>query len=447
MRVVAKKSLLNFILLTSRIDIDKIAALIYGIFNYPYKYSEYYILKDPFFDKKNLKLIMVTQLLIAFFISIFLYFFLSVSDDDYYTNSNSIYVSENPVQVDLRSLSRYTELLLSKYGKKTVLALETSVNNLISLHTDDGEVFFADKNYGLIVKGDITKINDKSSLNQESKALVYFSSDKAAPVNYASTAPKTPDLDVNSKYKELMRKHIDEISNADVPNVNTSNSSNEQNFIVSSTPLASPVSSSIASNVSMPAKSHIDDDSCLIKFGGFDQPKVGYDKDCNPLSPEAKKEQIQTLVGGFPEGFFIKHKSETERAEIYVFTDYTCGYCQKLHKQIDTFLKNGISVNYVFYPRAVGMRNESAAKEVVTNMTSAWCSADQVAAIDQLYKTKYVPYAECEKNDTKLDSPVRQHYILGMMFDIQGTPLIVGSNGETSYGFRSVGITLSNLKL
>ena len=40
-----------------------------------------------------------------------------------------------------------------------------------------------------------------------------------------------------------------------------------------------------------------------------------------------------------------------------VFTDIDCGYCRKLHTQISDYNKAGISVEYLFFPRA-GLNSE-----------------------------------------------------------------------------------------
>jgi len=47
----------------------------------------------------------------------------------------------------------------------------------------------------------------------------------------------------------------------------------------------------------------------------------------------------------------IVYKAPKEEYQITVFTDSTCGYCRKLHKEIDGFLAEGISVRYMAFPR------------------------------------------------------------------------------------------------
>jgi hypothetical protein len=361
-----------------------------------------------------------------------------------------IFINSSASVRSLENVLDQISFIKSTFSKEIVLATDTSVSNAVALHASDGSIYYTNNKGNIVISGDIYDIRTGISLLDESKAMRYFS-DTSITADEVKRVKEDVDSDLNSSieaislsdnYAEIMRKKVASISESKVVKDPTQKLSYTHSNNTSSSHMP------MLSNAQVPITQNGHDESCLITFGGFNQPKVGYDDKCNVLSPEAKKEQIKLMMGGFPDSFFVKHQAENERAEIYVFTDYTCGYCKKLHKQIDAFLKNGISVNYIFYPRAVGVvNNDSVSREVVTNMSSAWCSADQVAAIEQLYRTGYVPFTECDKKDEKLDSPVRQHYILGMMFGIEGTPLTVGGNGETTYGFRSVGTTLTRLKL
>ena len=60
---------------------------------------------------------------------------------------------------------------------------------------------------------------------------------------------------------------------------------------------------------------------------------------------------------------------------ITVFTDVECGYCRKLHSEIDQLNKLGVRVRYLAYPRS-GPGTEDWRK-----MEAVWCSADRKAAI------------------------------------------------------------------
>jgi protein-disulfide isomerase len=346
----------------------------------------------------------------------------------------TVFVDSN---VELVNSSLYSD---ERDSGSIKLAMKTDAVNIsfVAVLKEDGTLKLMSEDARYEIKGDLLLRDAGTSLMDKVKAKLVFSDnlsrDKAVQPSSKSTPTSANAKALDTKaYENAVKKKLENIR---LPKVAPPMA---QEMAVTS----SHTNSSAHSTVLTPV-----DDSCLIKFGGFNQPKMGYDADCNVLSKDAKKEQIKTLINGFPEEFFVKFEAENEQSEIFVFTDYTCGYCQKLHRNIDTFLENGVSVNYIFYPRAIGMQGQdSFAEEVVVNMASAWCSDNQQEAIHELYSKKSVKYAKCNKDDGKLDSPVRQHYILGMMFDISGTPLIVGGNGETTYGFRSVGTTLTRLKL
>jgi thiol:disulfide interchange protein DsbC len=108
--------------------------------------------------------------------------------------------------------------------------------------------------------------------------------------------------------------------------------------------------------------------------------------------------------------------------EITVFTDIDCGYCRKLHQQIDAYAEEGISVRYMFYPRS-GVDSPSYNKAV-----SVWCADDQQAAMTAAKDGKPVDSATCS-------NPVQRHMQLGELMGIRGTPAIVLDNGQMVPGF------------
>lgn len=401
--------------------------------------------------------------ILAFLVFIFSIWFVQTLKDE---EDHIFYISEARTPQDLNKYPKSIALIKQKNRHAKVLALKDDSSEFVILYSSTGGIYFTDENDGVFIDGDLTSTFDNVNMVEKAKSLVYLSrSDYEGFFNKSNSITERSVADTSIEGNQLERKKVNEKA---IGSDNQSNSSSLSEAYtaamkkklesisslpdVATIPVQTPYKANLdaASTSSSTMASHnndLEDDSCLITFGGFNQPRIGFDSDCNQLSDSEKTTQIQTLINGFPDEFFIKHKAENERAEIYVFTDYTCAFCKKLHNKIDSFLSNGVSVNYIFYPRAIGSTNDDAARTVVTNMTSAWCSADPIAAVHQLYNTGYVPFAECDKNDEKLDSPVRQHYILGMMFDISGTPLIVGSNGQTTYGFRDVSSTLAQLKI
>jgi len=113
---------------------------------------------------------------------------------------------------------------------------------------------------------------------------------------------------------------------------------------------------------------------------------------------------------------------ENTQFTVTVFTDIDCGYCRKLHSEMDKYLANGIRIRYLFYPRA-GEESESYVKAV-----STWCADDRRQAMTEAKKGNDVPKKTCEH-------PVRRHMELGNNMGIRGTPALVLDDGEMIPGY------------
>ena len=47
----------------------------------------------------------------------------------------------------------------------------------------------------------------------------------------------------------------------------------------------------------------------------------------------------------------IVFKPKITKYTVTIFTDIDCGYCRKLHSEIDQYLAQGITIQYLFFPR------------------------------------------------------------------------------------------------
>ena len=118
----------------------------------------------------------------------------------------------------------------------------------------------------------------------------------------------------------------------------------------------------------------------------------------------------------------IIFKPTTVKHKVYVFTDIDCGYCRKLHGQINDYLAEGIQVNYLFFPRA-GKGSDSYNKTV-----SVLCSKDRKKAL-----TAAKSGTDPEKKTCK--TPLDQHMDLAQLFEVRGTPMIVTEKGNILPGY------------
>jgi len=106
------------------------------------------------------------------------------------------------------------------------------------------------------------------------------------------------------------------------------------------------------------------------------------------------------------------------KGHIYVFTDIDCGFCRRLHSQMDEMLDQGIEVRYLAFPRA-GPTSGSAQKLVTT-----WCSDNPQEMMDRYKKGRRVSTSVCDVN------PVAEQYMLGQEVGVRGTPAIVLESGQ-----------------
>lgn len=119
----------------------------------------------------------------------------------------------------------------------------------------------------------------------------------------------------------------------------------------------------------------------------------------------------------------IVYKAPKEQHVITVFTDITCGYCRKLHSEMADYNALGITVRYLAFPRE-GMNGQ-----VAKNMESVWCAADPKKAL-----TTAMNGGDISPIDCKID--LSQHYKLGILYGIQGTPAILLQNGMMIPGYQ-----------
>ncbi|BCE01432.1 DsbC family protein [Marinicellulosiphila megalodicopiae] len=111
------------------------------------------------------------------------------------------------------------------------------------------------------------------------------------------------------------------------------------------------------------------------------------------------------------------------KASVIVFTDVDCGYCRKLHSEIESYLDLGIEIKYAAFPRA-GLSGNSFDKIV-----TAWCAPNQQQTMTMLKSNQSVKMQTC-------DNPVAQQYQLGRQVGVTGTPSIFTEDGQIIPGYR-----------
>jgi len=116
-----------------------------------------------------------------------------------------------------------------------------------------------------------------------------------------------------------------------------------------------------------------------------------------------------------PEPDKVKHT-------VNVFTDVDCGYCRKLHGEIEGYKAKGIKIRYLSFPRA-GIGSPSYETAV-----SIWCADDRNQAM-----TVAKSGGKGEKGEG--DNPVAQQVLLGELMGVTGTPALLLEDGELLPGY------------
>lgn len=111
------------------------------------------------------------------------------------------------------------------------------------------------------------------------------------------------------------------------------------------------------------------------------------------------------------------------RAVLNIFTDVDCGYCRKLHSEIEEYGRYGFEVRYLAFPRE-GLQSETA-----QTMRSVWCSSDPASALTRAKSSQRVAQRNCP------DAPVDAQFALGQRVGVSGTPAIVTAEGELFPGY------------
>jgi thiol:disulfide interchange protein DsbC len=140
------------------------------------------------------------------------------------------------------------------------------------------------------------------------------------------------------------------------------------------------------------------------------------------ITDERLTELKLAALNAVSEDRMVVFAPERPRHMVTVFTDIDCGFCRRLHAEMDQYHAQGIAIRYLFYPRA-GVGSDSYAKAV-----SVWCADDRKGAMDDAKAGRDVPPKTCE-------NPVEQHYELGQQMRIQGTPALVLADGEVVPGY------------
>ena len=128
------------------------------------------------------------------------------------------------------------------------------------------------------------------------------------------------------------------------------------------------------------------------------------------------------LLRQIPERTLITFAPEHTRWRVTVLTDVACGYCRKLHRDMEQLIALGIEVRYAAFP----LRPERS----YGKMVSVWCADDPRKAMTEAKRRRSVPRARC-------DHPLDEHISIGKRMGVKATPTFVTNDGRLIRGYGS----------
>jgi len=140
------------------------------------------------------------------------------------------------------------------------------------------------------------------------------------------------------------------------------------------------------------------------------------------ITEMAKAEGRKDLLKDIDVSKQIEFVPEQTTYDLTVFTDIDCGYCRKLHSQMDEYNEQGIAIHYMAFPRA-GIGSPSYDK-----LVSVWCADDQQAAMTAAKAGSDPEPRQCE-------NPIAEQYQLGIALGVTGTPAIMTADGQLIPGY------------
>lgn len=150
------------------------------------------------------------------------------------------------------------------------------------------------------------------------------------------------------------------------------------------------------------------------------------------LTETAQSEMRTTKIAEL-ESDLIVYPAPDEKYRVTVFTDPTCGYCQRLHSSMDEYHDAGITIQYAAFPRG-GMGSDGARQ-----LNAVFCADDRHAAMDAA-KAGNPPRGD------SCDVDIEAHLNAGRQLGVTGTPAVVLPSGRMLAGFRPARAILAEIE-
>ena len=183
----------------------------------------------------------------------------------------------------------------------------------------------------------------------------------------------------------------------------------------------------------------------VIKFTNGTHVNISADYRTSIMESAAK-----TQVESLSEEVFITYAPTVDKiGTLYVYTDTTCGYCRKLHNEIEELTSAGVEVKYIPYPRSGSDEKVPVSRDAnnelvygenktLIEMASIYCHKDPAIALTAVksggsvsgYKEEY------DANKEVCNAIIKKGYESGQKIGFGGTPFLYLDNGTAIPGYQ-----------
>ena len=143
------------------------------------------------------------------------------------------------------------------------------------------------------------------------------------------------------------------------------------------------------------------------------------------ITENTKMNQRLSIIDSMDMKNFMIFKPKKTDHILTIFTDTSCPYCQKLHNEIPDLLENNIEIRYVLFSR------NGNDVDAYQQLVSAWCSADKVDALEDLFSGDILDdVSNCE-------NPIARNFDYAGLLSVEGTPTIFLEDGRIIPGYQN----------
>lgn len=143
------------------------------------------------------------------------------------------------------------------------------------------------------------------------------------------------------------------------------------------------------------------------------------------ITENTKMNQRLSIIDSIDMKNYMIFKPKKTDHILTIFTDTSCPYCQKLHNEIPDLLENNIEIRYVLFSR------NGNDVDAYQQLVSAWCSADKVDALEDLFAGDILDdISNCE-------NPIARNFDYAGSLSVEGTPTIFLEDGRIIPGYQN----------